>query len=92
MLDQKNGPMCKKEQTGEAWTTSLRSPANKPIGKWKARSEYVAKKLSGLSETLGKETSRGDGTLPVWQIHLEGIVVPVRASRNSGWGALSSMS
>ena len=33
----------------------------------------MAEKLSGLSETLGKETSRGDGSLPMRQVSLERI-------------------
>jgi hypothetical protein len=49
----------------------------------------VAEKLPGLSETLGKETSCGDGSLPVRQIRLEGIMLlSCRASKNRG-GSLS---
>jgi hypothetical protein len=33
----------------------------------------VAQKLSGLSATVGKETSRGDRSLLVWKIRLEGL-------------------
>ena len=41
-----------------------------------ARCNYVAEKLSGLSETLGKEASCGDRPLPLRQVCLEGIALP----------------
>ena len=42
------------------------SPCYRPIFKSIARCQHVAEKLSGLSETLGKEASCGDDPLPLW--------------------------
>jgi molybdopterin-binding protein len=36
----------------------------------------VAEKLSGLSQTLGKKASYGDGPLPLRQVRLEGLALP----------------
>jgi len=35
--------------------------------------QYVAQKLSRVPAADGKETSRGDGSLPLRQIRLEGL-------------------
>jgi hypothetical protein len=34
---------------------------------------YVAQELSRLPATHGKETSHGNGSLPLWEVRLEGV-------------------
>jgi hypothetical protein len=46
--------------------------------KLRDRCDYVAEKLPGLQETLRKEASRGDGTLPLRKVCLERLALPSR--------------
>jgi len=64
--------LCLLIQTGKPRPTKVDSLAC-PLCE-KDRVMYVAQKLSSLSPTVGKETSRGQGPVLVRQVRLEGLV------------------